>query len=70
VGVDSPTGILFDEQSVSSIVDAVAAFERCAPPLSAEACRKNAQQFSVDRFRNQYRSFVEAEWAKFAARDQ
>lgn len=61
VGLDAerPTGVLFAEQSVSAIVDAVGRFEAANQRILPEACRENAMRFSIDRFRKEFRQFVE-----------
>ncbi|WP_322015095.1 glycosyltransferase family 4 protein [Paraburkholderia sp. J12] len=61
--VDSPdpersTGLFFDEQSVESIVDAVARFEAHVP-FRAEVCRRNALRFTAERFKREFMSIVE-----------
>lgn len=49
----SPTGVLFERQSVESLSEAIAQFEANADALSASACRENAARFSPQRFRQQ-----------------
>jgi glycosyltransferase involved in cell wall biosynthesis len=58
-GEHAPAGLLFPEQSVPAIVDAVHEFERNAPRFTAEACRTNARRFGVERFRRELSSFVD-----------
>ncbi len=64
---DSPlrTGILFEEQSAASIIDAVQRFESLPMPISAEACRAHAESFSAARFRTAFGSLVERKWREF-----
>ncbi|MCB8881741.1 glycosyltransferase [Acidisoma cellulosilytica] len=54
-----PTGILFDDQSVESIKDALARFDAMAADIAPETCRANALRFSEERFRDRMRSFVQ-----------
>lgn len=56
---EQPTGVFFHEQSVASLIEAIASFERESHRISAEACRANAQRFSADLFRQQFRTFVQ-----------
>ena len=68
--VDSPdagqaTGLWFSEQSVESLVSAVQRFESLPLPISAQACRHHAECFSVQRFRNEFASYVEKRWSEF-----
>lgn len=55
---DGVTGVLFDEQSVDSLEDALRDFEpERFPP---ERCRENAARFDVPRFRAQFLRWVES----------
>ncbi len=53
-----PTGILFAEQSVEAILAAVEQFEREASLFTPDACRANAERFSIARFRQGLRDAV------------
>lgn len=53
------TGLLFREQSAESIRDAVARFEALETPISAAACRANAERFSREKFRERMTGLVE-----------
>lgn len=64
--IDGQTGLLFDEQTIASLSDAVKRFETMT--LYPEACRENALRFSPDRFRHEFTTFVDSEWEKFEAR--
>ena len=46
-----PTGLLFPDQSVDAIKDAVAAFIALQPGIAPEDCRANAQRFDRRHFR-------------------
>ncbi len=59
------TGIWFDQQSAGSIIAAVKRFESLPVPISAINCRKNAERFSIARFRSEFADFVEARWLEF-----
>ncbi|GAB0117742.1 glycosyltransferase [Acidisoma sp. 7E03] len=56
----TPTGVLFAEQSVPAITEALAAFDRLADDMTPDACRTNALRFSEEHFRARMRAFVEA----------
>lgn len=60
-----PTGIFFDQQTVDSIVQAVTAFETQAERFDSGAIRRNAERFSVQRFRDQYKALVTRELARW-----
>lgn len=53
-----PTGLFFQEQSVNSIIEAVKAFEDQQDSFTPQNCRKNAEQFSEERFREEFHVFV------------
>jgi glycosyltransferase involved in cell wall biosynthesis len=48
---EQPTGILFREQTVAAVKSAIAQFETDSSRLQPEACRRNAERFSAERFR-------------------
>jgi len=56
---DSPTGIFFQDQSVNSLVTAVRLFEAEGLAIQADHCRENALRFSAERFREEYKAFVD-----------
>lgn len=63
-----PTGVFYNEQTAASLLDAVNCFEKLNDTITPEACRENALRFSVDRFRNEFTSFVEEKWAHFISK--
>ena len=62
-GLDSsiPTGVLFKEQNVSSLVDAVTCFERLRNDISPQECRSNSERFSAERFQREIGDFIECQ---------
>jgi glycosyltransferase involved in cell wall biosynthesis len=60
-----PTGVLYKEQTVAGIQEAVREFERKQDRITLEACRKNAERFSSERFRKEFREFTYAVWEDF-----
>jgi len=54
----TPTGVFFDSQAAPAIVEAVRRFERLPNGISPERCRQNAERFSPERFRAEFRRFV------------
>lgn len=62
----TPTGLFFYEQSINSIMEAVSLFEReFVSRISPQACRENAERFSQQRFRLQFKDLVENKWREF-----
>jgi glycosyltransferase involved in cell wall biosynthesis len=54
-----PTGMFFKEQTVESLIDTVRRFEKERDKISYEDCRENALRFSPERFRDEFRTFVD-----------
>lgn len=67
---DSPTGIFFAEQSASSLMEAVAEFERKISLFIPSTCRENALRFSTEEFRRQIFELVHRKWAHFEERQR
>jgi len=63
-----PTGVFFMEQTVASIVEAVKAFENYQEKILPEACRENAVRFSPERFRREFKGYVDEQMALFRKR--
>lgn len=59
------TGILFPEQSVESLVEAVQTFAAHRTPFEPEILRHHAEQFAPDRFRREFSRFVDQSWESF-----
>ena len=54
-----PTGVLYPQQTVASLTTAINDFEAAQPRITAQACRANAERFSIFRFEQEIKSFVE-----------
>jgi glycosyltransferase involved in cell wall biosynthesis len=63
--IDGRTGILFDQQSVDSIVDAVNLFERKEDQFDTSIIRNNAEKFSRIRFEKEINNFVNSKYSEF-----
>jgi len=63
--IDGRTGFFFHEQTVEALSAAILRFEEEGDNLQAEAIVDNAQRFRIERFRDEFRSFVEQEWQRF-----
>ncbi|CAM3369155.1 Glycosyltransferase, group 1 family protein [Klebsiella quasipneumoniae subsp. similipneumoniae] len=64
-GVDKPTGVFFDEQSVPSLVKAINFFDTVSDKIEPQDCRENAMRFSVEIFKNNLSKYVEDKWTEF-----
>lgn len=60
-----PTGIFFDEQKIASVCAAIEEFERRQDEFQPDACRKNAERFSVTRFNSEFSNYVDKKWNEF-----
>jgi glycosyltransferase involved in cell wall biosynthesis len=60
--VDRVTGLLFHEQTPAAIQQAVRDFESIEDRFDPAAIRANALRFSTDRFRGEFRRYVDARW--------
>lgn len=54
LGNTDPTGILFDRQDSACIVDAVTRFGQRRAEITPQACRRNAENFSAETFRDRF----------------
>lgn len=64
----SPTGMFFNEQTVSSLMEAVSVFEKEENKITPQACRENALRFSPERFRQELSCFVNNQIKQFKDR--
>lgn len=62
------TGILFEEQTTESIIEAINTFESEGVSYSASEIKNYAEFFSKDKFISSFSSFVDSEWNKFTER--
>ncbi len=60
LGEPDPTGLFFYPQSAAALVEAVERFEREGAGISYIHCRSNAERFSIETFRAEFRRFVAA----------
>lgn len=55
--IDGKTGLFFDKLTVESLVAAIKKFEKLK--ISPDACKKQAEKFSKERFKKEIKAFVE-----------
>jgi hypothetical protein len=65
-GCTQPTGLLFPQQSVSALVEALEHFEQNTlwRELPAESLRSWAERFSPQRFRQRMSAVIEQVWSR------
>lgn len=57
--LQTPTGVLFERQDADAIASAIKRFEQDGHVIQPEICRARAMKFSPERFRCEFKSFVE-----------
>lgn len=57
--VEDKTGIFFKEQTAKSLIEAINIFEKKQDMFKPDEIRKNVARFSTDRFRKEFRDFIE-----------
>jgi glycosyltransferase involved in cell wall biosynthesis len=63
--IDGETGVYFTEQTADSLIDAIHRFERSRRCFDPRRIRRNAERFSIERFRHEFAALVEREYAAF-----
>jgi glycosyltransferase involved in cell wall biosynthesis len=61
--IENKTGIFFNKQTTSSIIDAIAVFEKTT--FNYKVIRKNAERFCKKRFEKEFSTFVENKIVEF-----
>jgi len=57
--IDGKTGVLFSQQTIDSLREAVARFESIIHQFHPEEIRVHAEKFSIGRFRKEFAAFVD-----------
>lgn len=63
----APTGVFFYQQTTESLCAAVKEYESRVAEITPAACRDNAMRFSPQRFRNEFKTFIDQAMARFNA---
>jgi glycosyltransferase involved in cell wall biosynthesis len=63
--IPGKSGIFFNRQDEESIIDAVTSFEQKQDSFDPYMIRKSSERFSVDRFKNEFKKFVEKKTETF-----
>ncbi|VFZ37253.1 glycosyltransferase family 4 protein [Klebsiella pneumoniae] len=67
-GVEKPTGVFFDKQDISSVIQAIEKFETVSDTIEPTACRENSVRFSSERFQNEFSNYLNNRWDDFLDR--
>ncbi|BBJ79842.1 TPA: glycosyltransferase family 4 protein [Klebsiella pneumoniae] len=65
LGVDKPTGLFFQKQTVADIIEAVTNFDNNFESFNLHDCRNNAEKFSVERFNNEILNYITDKYESF-----
>jgi glycosyltransferase involved in cell wall biosynthesis len=60
-----PTGVFYDSQTPEALREAVTLFESHEAEFESGVCRRNAERFRQERFRQEFRAILEQLWDKF-----
>jgi glycosyltransferase involved in cell wall biosynthesis len=63
--IERKTGIFFKEQTDKSLVEAVKQFEKIEDSFDCKIIRQNAEKFSKERFKKEFKKFVDEKIKKF-----
>jgi glycosyltransferase involved in cell wall biosynthesis len=63
--IENQTGIFFGEQKVESLIGAVNNFEKNHDAFSMAEVRKNAERFGKERFKSEFKMFVEKKMIEY-----
>lgn len=67
--IPGKTGLFFPAQTVESLVQAVQKFESGHYHFLPDDLRHNAERFSLERFGQEFRQFVEDQWLRFGCKN-
>ena len=67
---EKPTGLFFYEQKTKAVIQAVQEFEMNVNLFSPEACRENAVKFSPERFKEEFRQYLDQTLAKYHKKNE
>ncbi len=67
--IPGKTGLLFPEQTVASLIDAVKAFETGQIAFDPDQLRQNAEKFRPERFRQELSAYIDQKWTEFQRKD-
>jgi glycosyltransferase involved in cell wall biosynthesis len=67
--LDNQTGLFFSQQTPSDLADAIEKFEQISSAFDPWLIRQNAERFGIERFRQEFRDFVEDAWVRFQRGD-
>jgi glycosyltransferase involved in cell wall biosynthesis len=63
------TGLLFSEQTVESLIDAIKTFEAGQIKFNQKQIRQNAERFAPERFQQELSTYIDQKWTEFERKD-
>jgi len=63
--IEGKTGVFFREQTMDSLIEAIRDFEKMEDKFDSFEIRKNAEKFSKERFKKEFKEFVENKIEEF-----
>jgi hypothetical protein len=67
--IPGKTGLLFSEQTVESLIDAVKTYETGQISVNPEELRQHAEKFAPERFRQELSAYIDRKWTEFQRKD-
>jgi glycosyltransferase involved in cell wall biosynthesis len=67
--ISGVTGLLFPEQTVESLIEAIKLFESGQLKFEPEKLHYHAEKFAPDHFRQQFFDYIESKWTDFQRKD-
>ena len=66
--IDGKTGVLFAQQTIEGLREGIERFLKIESSFDPTIIRKNAERFSKERFKEEFKKFVEEKWEDFKSR--
>jgi len=66
--IEGETGTFFQEQTGDALIEALLRFERSSRKFDPDRIRRNAERFSIERFRSEFAALVERKYVASISR--
>ena len=63
--IENKTGMFFNKQNIESLIEVINKFEEIEDKFDSNIIRKNAEKFSKERFKKEFKNFVEEKTKEF-----
>ena len=68
--VEGKTGLFFKDQTVDLLISAIKKFEKFEPNFDSQEARKQAEKFSVQRYKREWQELISKSLLKFKNNDK